>query len=113
MEHSGNNMEIEYKNMGERLTQIEGQVGEIGREVTSIGGNVLKISEALRGNEFNKLGLLDNVERLTAKVLFVEAELKRIDEKHEKRFAAVKWVIIGLSLASGFGISELINFLSK
>jgi hypothetical protein len=53
------------------------------------------------------------VERLTAKVLFVEAELKRIDEKHEKRFAAVKWVIIGLSLASGFGISELINFLSK
>lgn len=112
MADSGNNME-NIQRMAERLTHIEGEVGKIGNEVKAIGGNVDKITVALLGNEFNKSGLVTTVTEQQLKIETLEEELRRIDEKHERRFDRIKYWLIGLSIGAGFGITKLIDLLQS
>jgi len=102
-----------YQQMAERLTHIEGQVGTIGKEVKEMAGNVLRITELLKGNEYNGSGLVHTINAHAKEIDFLKDELRRIDEKHEKRFNALKWVVVGTSLTSGFGISKVLEFFTK
>lgn len=86
---------------------------DINHRLEKIEKDLGRITEALLGNEFNKAGVIHSIAEHKMILVHLEKELKRVDEKHEKRFNMVKWIIVGLSLASGFGISELVNILMK
>jgi len=100
-------------NMAERLTHIEGEVGKIGSEVKQIGGNLDKITEALLGNQYNKAGLIHTVAENKLKIDTFEVELRRFDDKHERRFDRIKYWLIGLSIGAGFGITKIVDLLTN
>lgn len=98
-------MENNYTHMAERLTAIEGEVSEI-RE------GVRDIQKALKGDDYEKEGLITKVVQQRLKIDTLEAELRRIDEKHERRFDRIKYWLIGLSIGAGFGITKLVDLFS-
>jgi peptidoglycan hydrolase CwlO-like protein len=106
-------MEYNLQHMAERLTHIEGQVGKIGKEVNEIGGNVLKISELLTGNEYNGEGLLHTINQQRKEIELLKEQVRKVDEKHESRFRAFRWILVGLSLGSGFGIAKILEMITN
>lgn len=105
--HGQQIVEITIEQMAQEFPFVKQQVTEIKSDVT-------RITNALLGDgKFEKTGLVDTVKDQQVEINNLKEALKKVDEKHENRFNAIKWLVVGLSLASGFGIAKALELISS